>query len=263
MFKTSLMQSLIIFGIGEGFCFEFQSSKEFEIHLEKIKTGRAPPVTGPAPLDPRPVLVATAPPTTAVFQPDHRPSRHSCRPAAAPRGSTTLSPHVAREKSPFHFPSSTSRHRSCLCSVPALLTRYRLLASLPCSAHRRATDRHQLQLPDSNDLMTSCAHETSPRRCTPMPSHHLPLPPRASTVANQLQSLFGPTVTICSSVLMSRSSPATSPTIPTTGRPPHRRAPLPEPLHHGLLYTGELSSPHRLKQVPQLSAFPRRPPCFT
>jgi hypothetical protein len=124
MFKTSLMQSLIIFGIREGFCFEFQSSKEFEIHLEKNKTGQAPPVSGPAPLDPRPILVATTPPTTAVFQPDHRPSRHSCRPAAAPRGSTTLSPHVAREKVPFPFPflyiASPLLPLLCPCSAHTL-----------------------------------------------------------------------------------------------------------------------------------------------
>jgi hypothetical protein len=35
--KFSLMQSLTIFGALEGICFVFQSSEEFEIHLEKIK----------------------------------------------------------------------------------------------------------------------------------------------------------------------------------------------------------------------------------
>jgi hypothetical protein len=39
--KFRLMHSLTIFGALEGICFVFQSSEEFEIHLEKIKPAGA------------------------------------------------------------------------------------------------------------------------------------------------------------------------------------------------------------------------------
>jgi hypothetical protein len=41
MFKSSVMQTLNIFGSREGFYFEFQCLEEFEIYLKKVKRGWA------------------------------------------------------------------------------------------------------------------------------------------------------------------------------------------------------------------------------
>jgi hypothetical protein len=41
IYKSSLIQSLSIFGTLEGICFVFQTLEEIEIHLEKFKPTRA------------------------------------------------------------------------------------------------------------------------------------------------------------------------------------------------------------------------------